>query len=204
MRGRITDSGLIAVEGRNARRERMRSWRGKIDPMARALEKELKELDRRLEVDFIDPEAVKVPVAERAPGLVPARWHIILRAGPGIDDQYFPILGPNKAYRDPELAIVEEMKAADMWKRGVFDDLLKAEEKRIAEQCRQELTGAEARVEQVASAYAAAKRVPGDGGVSRRHDRKGHRPSQPSREDPGDTATRTLPSGIAVPAGVKT
>src|SRR5512146_2871612 len=124
MRGTVTQSGLVAVLDRNSRRERMRSWRGKVDPMARKLEKELKKLDRRIEVDFVDPEAVKVPLAERAPGLFPARWHIILKTAHHLDDQYFPILGPNASYRDPELAIVEEMKRADLWKRGVFDELM--------------------------------------------------------------------------------
>jgi hypothetical protein len=205
MRGRLTESGLIAVEGRNSRRERMRSWRGQIDPQARALEKELKELDERLEVDFIDPEAVKVPVAERAPGLMPARWHIILRTARNLDDQYFPIVGPNGAYRDPELAIVEEMKARDLWRRGAFDDLMKAEEKAIAERCRQELTDAEGRVEQVAASYRAAKRVPGDGGEHKRFDRKGVRP-EPSQPDPGDVnfATKTTRAGVVVPAGAET
>lgn len=207
MRGRITDSGLIAVEGRDARRERMRSWRGKVDPMARKLEAELKQIDPRIEVDFIDPEAVNVPVAERAPGLMPARWHIILRTARDVDDQYFPIVGPKGAYRDPELAIVEEMKARDLWRPGVFDDLMKAEDKAFAERTRQELTDAEGRVEQVAASYRAAKRVPGDGGEHRRNDRKGN----PSKEEGVrpyaggvNFATRTTDSGVVVPAGAET
>lgn len=199
MRHRVTDSGLVAVEGRNARRERMRAWRTKRDPMARALEKELKKLDRRIEVDFIDPEAAKVPASERAPGLCPARWHIILRTAPGLDDQYFPILGPNGSYREPELAIVEEMKARDMWKRGVFDELMKREEKAAARARRQELTEGEARTEQTAAAYRAAKRVPGDGGLDRRNDRKGRRP----KRDPADTPTTTSKGGVLLPVGAK-
>lgn len=207
MRGRVTDSGLIAVEGRNARRERMRSWRGKVDPMARKLEAELKQLDHRIEVDFIDPEAARVPVSERAPGLFPARWHIILRTSAELDDQYFPILGPNAAYRDPELAIVEEMKARDMWRKGVFDDLMKREEKAAAARARQMLTEGEGRKEQTAAAYRAAKRVAGDGGEHRRHDRKG-RPDKEEGTVPyaGGVSfpTTTTKSGVVLPAGAKT
>lgn len=176
----------------------MRAWKTKRDPMARALERELKQLDHRIEVDFIDPEAARVPVSERAPGLVPARWHIIVRTAPHLDDAYFPILGPNKSYREPELAIVEEMKAADLWQRGVFEKLIKKGDEAAAAARRQEITDSEARVEQVAAAYRAAKRVPGDGGLHRRNDLKG----RPKR-DLADTPTTTSKGGVLLPVGAK-
>ncbi len=185
----------------------MRSWRGRIDPLARQLAKELKELDHRVEVDFIDPETAKLPPSERAPGVIPARWHIIVRTGPGFDDQFFPILGENGSYRDPELAIVEEMKERDMWKPGIFDRIMKKEEEAAAARTRQMLNESEARVEQVAAAYAAAKRVPGDGGEHRRHDRKGNSEKEEgSRSYAGGVSfpTVTRPeSGIVLPAGAK-
>lgn len=207
MRARITDSGLAAVEDRNSRRERMRAWRGRIDPQARQLERELKTLDDRIEVDFIDPETAKLPPSERAPGVIPARWHIILRTGPGKDDQFFPILGDGGAYRDPESSIVEDMKRRDMWRPGVFDDIMRSEEKAAAARARQVLTESEARVEQTAAAYRAAKRVPGDGGEHRRHDRKG-KPEKEQGVRPyaggvGPTVTRPK-SGLVVPAGGRT
>lgn len=208
MRARITNSGLAAVESRNSRRERMRAWRGKIDPLARQLERELKELDPRIEVDFIDPESAKVPPSERAPGVVPARWHIIVRTDAGYDDQYFPILGEKGAYRDPELAIVEEMKARDMWKPRIFDQIMKKEEEAATARARQQLNESEARVEQVAASYRAAKRVSGDGGEHRRHDRKGN-PEKEAGVRPYaggvNIPTVTRPdSGIVLPAGAKT
>lgn len=200
MRARLTKSGLAAVEGRNSRRERMRAWKTSRDPMARALERELKQLDPRIEVDFIDPEAVRVPVSERAPGLVPARWHIIVRTAPGLDDHYFPIVGPNLAYREPELSIVEEMKAKDLWKPGVFEDLVKKGERAAAERQRQELTESEARIEQTAAAYRAAKRVPGDGGEKRRFDRKGEKGDYGYA---GGVSFETSKGGVLLPAGEK-
>ena len=189
MRQRPTKSGLIAVEGRNARREKMRAWQTAHDPMARLLEKELKQLDERIEVDFIDPEAARVPLEERAPGLLPGRWHIIVKTAPGADDHYFPIVGPKMAYRDPELAIVEEMKERDMWKPRIFDRLLEEWEKDASKLRRQEVTEGEARIEQVAAAYRAAKRVPGDGGEHRSHAAK--------RRAEG------LPGGLVLPPGAQ-
>ncbi len=193
MRARITESGLAAVEGRNSRKERMRAWKTRHDSQARQLEKELKELDHRIEVDFVDPEAVRVPVAERAPGLLPARWHIIVRTGPGLDDHYFPIVGPNGAYRDPELSIVEEMKARDLWKQGVFEDLVKKGEREAERLRQQEITESEARVEQTAAAYRAAKRVAGDGGATKRFDRKRK----------GDEGLKRSKGGVLLPAGAE-
>lgn len=145
----------------------MRAWRTAHDPQAKLLEAELKRLDSRIEVDFVDPEAAKVPLEERAPGLVPGRWHIIVRTDPGLDDHYFPIVGEGMCYRDPELAIVEEMKARDMWHSKIFDKMVEGWEKQASELRRQEITEGEARIEQVAAAYRAAKRVPGDGGEHR-------------------------------------
>lgn len=200
MRERVTKSGLIAVEGRNARRERMRAWRTQHDPQARRLERELKQLDARIEVDFVEPAVANVPLEERAPGLLPGRWHIIIKTEPGFDDHYFPITGPNMSYRDPELAIVEEMKARDLWHAGIFDRMLAEWDKEAARLTRQEITDGEARIEQVAAAYRAAKRVPGDGGLHRRHDKKG----KPEHErNTYGSRHQTSRGGVVLPAGVE-
>lgn len=171
MKGRQTKSGLAIIEGRNARKDKMRAFRTRTDPQARLLEKELKTLDDRIEVDFVDPEAARVPLEDRAPGLLPGRWHIIVKTEFGVDDHYFPIVAPDgsMAYRDPELAIVEEMKARDLWKPHIFDELTKGWEEDASKLRRREITEGEARIEQVAAAYRAAKRVPGDGGEHRSH-----------------------------------
>lgn len=163
--------------------------------MARLLEKELKELDPRIEVDFVDPEAAKVPLEDRAPGLLPGRWHIIVRTPPGVDDGYFPIVGPNMAYRDPELKIVEEMKARDLWKPGIFDELERRWEKQASELRRAEITDGEARIEQVAAAVRAAHRVRGEGGLTKRFDRKG----RPEKEK----GVRPYAGGVILPPGAR-
>lgn len=181
----------------------MRAWRTAHDPQAKLLERELKALDDRIEVDFVEPAAATMPLEERAPGLVPGRWHIIVRTGPGLDDHYFPIVGPKMAYREPELAIVEEMKARDLWKPQIFDKLLGGWEKEASRLRRQEITEGEARIEEVAAAYRAAKRVPGDGGLHKRHDRKG-RPEREEGTTPyagGVSSPKTSDSGLVLPAG---
>lgn len=198
MRARTTRAGLAVVEDRNSRKEKMRAWRTAHDPMARLLEKELKEIDPRIEVDFIDPEAAKVPLDERAPGLVPGRWHIIVRTEQGLDDHYFPIVGPNMSYRDPELKIVDEMKAKDLWKPRIFDELVKGWEKKAVALRRQEITEGEARIETVAAAFRAAKRVNGDGGEHRRHDRKGSK-----EEGVRQYAGGVSDGGVILPPGAK-
>lgn len=180
----------------------MRAFRTRTDPQARLLEKELKALDDRIEVDFVDPEAAKVPLEERAPGLVPGRWHIIVKTEFGVDDHYFPIVGENMSYRDPELSIVEEMKARDLWKPRIFDKMLEEWEKEASKLRRQEITEGEARIEQVAAAYRAAKRVSGDGGLTRRHDRKG-KPAKEQGVRPYAGGVSTSKGGLVLPAGVE-
>lgn len=182
----------------------MRAFRTATDPLAKLLEKELKQLDSRIEVDFVDPEAAKVPLEDRAPGLIPGRWHIIVKTGPGLDDHYFPIVAPDGSmgYRDPTLSIVEEMKARDMWHTGIFDKMVKGWEEDAAKLRRQEITEGESRIETVAAAYRAAKRVPGDGGLHRRHDRKGNVGKEKgTRRYQGGVSHSQ--GGVALPPGVE-
>jgi len=166
-----TRSGLRLAESLNSRRARMRAWKTKADKQAKRLERELKKIDRHLEVDFIDPEAANNPVHMRAPGVMPGRWHII-RRNPGAVDSYFALAGPNGEYRDLELAVVEEMKALDLWRPGALKAVRDREARAVLEQKQADETEAEGRVEQTAAALRAARRVPGDGGWKRSHARK--------------------------------
>lgn len=169
----------------NARREKMES--GHQTPQSEALERELRELDDRLRVIFVDPAAGQLPPALRGQGMIPGRWHIKILTYPR--NEYFPICGPNWEYREPELAVVEEMKKRDLWKRGALERIRRAEEDEEARRIRQALTEKEQREDEVALAYRAAKRVPGDNGEHQRFDRK--------RRGEG------LPGSLVLPAGVK-
>lgn len=170
-----TPAGLLVPVSReerlraiDARREKMES--SLRTPQSEALERELRTIDDRLRVRFVDPAAGQLPPKMRGPGVIPGRWHIKLLTRP--TNAYFPITGPNWEYRDPELAIVEEMKARDLWRRGALEGIRRGEEADQRRRERQEQLEAEQRRDETALAFRAAKRVRGDGGEHRRTDRR--------------------------------
>lgn len=187
---RRTASGISFFESLNERRARMEAWWARADRQAKDLEKELRKLDPRFRVVFIDPEAANNKPEARAPGVTPGRWHLKLVTSS--INHYFVLAGPNGEYRDPELAVVDEMKKRDLWRRGALEEIRANEEKELKAQRRQEITEGEARVEQTAAAYRAAKRVPGDGGEHRNHARK--------RRGEGLGASK---GGVLLPSGVR-
>jgi hypothetical protein len=157
-------SELLVVETKAAKwnrvREKLVAEFSAHDAQGQALEKELKLLDPRLIVRFVENVPEDHPMRL---GIKQFRWHVI-RKGEGENqiDHYLPILGPNGEYRPPEMKVAEDMKKADLWKVGALDRLLAQREK----ESRQKAADAELRREQlrdeVALAYRAAKRVPGD------------------------------------------
>lgn len=181
----------------NAVRAKMES--SLATPDSEALERELRELDDRLRVIFVDPRAGELPPAQRGPGLIPGRWHLKLLTHPR--NEYFPITGPDWEYREPELAIVEEMKARDLWRRGALEEIRKAEDDEERLVARAALLDREQGEDEVALAYRAAKRVRGDGGEHRRTDR-GRDTHVPYSG--GVSFPKTTESGLHVPAGVET
>lgn len=187
---RTTTSGISFFESLNERRARMEALWVKADHQAKRLEKELRKLDTRFRVVFIDPEAAKNTPEARAPGVTPGRWHMKLITS--TINHYFVIAGPKGEYRDPELAVVEEMKERNLWRRGALEQIRENEEAELSRLRRAEITEGEARVEQAAASYRAAKRVAGDGGETRsfRAKRRGDGLS-------GDKG------GVLLPAGVK-
>lgn len=153
-----TDSGLYFAEDVNSRRERMRAWKTKADTQAKRLEEELQKIDANLEVDFVDPKVANLPLKDREIGVIPGRWHVI-RRNPGGVDAWFPICGANKEYRDPELAVVDEMKRMDLWRPGALKEL---RDKQLAEdkasQRRQDLDS-EQMVDELVQGFEAASRM---------------------------------------------
>lgn len=184
---------MRAMDARRAKMEA--SWQ---TPDSEALERELRDLDDRLRVVFIEPRAGTLPPRMRGPGLIPGRWHIKVLAHPR--NEYFPIAGPNWEYREPDLAVVEEMKARDMWKPGALDKRRRDEEQEERRRARAALTEAEQREDEVALAWRSAKRVSGEGGLRRRFDRR-HRELPGVVPYAGRVDFETSDSGLAVPAG---
>lgn len=201
-----TPAGLIVPVSReermkaiNARLEKMEEERA--DRQAEELERELRAVDDRLRVVFISPRAGELSPRHRAPGVIPGRWHVKLLTRP--KNAYFPICGPNFEYREPELAVADEMKKRDLWRPGALEEKRKAEEAEERRRIRQALLESEQREDEVALAYRAAKRVRGDGGERRRFDRKQAGLKGVVPYAGGVSFPETSDAGLVLPAGAK-
>jgi len=121
----------------------------------------LRDLDPRLKLTFFGEKA------EARYGIVPGRWHVWLENDPGKVDMYYPIQGENGAFREPDWGVVEAMKMADTWSGDYelpSDDIEAAEEVTQASQA----AASEQRKEEITSNFRAAKRLAGDGGLTKR------------------------------------
>lgn len=161
----------------NSQRDRLIADWSRTDKQKKRLEKELKKIDSYLEVHYIDSEVAKLPPAQRAVGVVPARWHIVRRNPKGID-AWFPIMGPNGEYAEPSLQVAEDMKKADLWRSGAMLEMRQRQEREAKEKANKEVREREQRSDEVVHAYRAAKRVRGDGGMTRRTDLKRDKPKK--------------------------
>jgi len=125
------------------------------------LEQELKQLDPYLEVGFVGEGAPAYP------GILPGRWHVIRRNPDGLDT-FLPIAGPDGEYREPSFQMIDEMKRRDLWKRDAVKERMDAvREEWIRRDKQKELFSEQSR-DEAALVYRAAKRVSGDGGITRR------------------------------------
>lgn len=123
--------------------------------------KGLRDLDPRLELCFFTERA------EPLLGIKPGRWHV-RRRNETTADTYYPIVDPEDgSYREPDWGVVEAMKAADSWSPDyeLPDDDIEAEDARLAEKRAKQN---EAVKDELASNFAAAKRVSGEGGLHKR------------------------------------
>jgi hypothetical protein len=163
------DSLWTPPEQADAEREALIDRAASSAPVAIALTKVLRrELDPYLEVVFVGEGVERLPAESRPPGMVPARWHV-RRSHPDYMDMYRPIMGPQGEYEDlNESKLVNDMKAADLWRAGALEDMQKRETADIKAQQRSDALLKEQRVDMGIAAYKAAKRVAGDGGMSRR------------------------------------
>lgn len=130
------------------------------------LERELKQFDPYLEVGFIGERAPAYP------GVMPGRWHVIRRNPDGFDT-FLPIAGPDGEYMVPSYQMVEELRRRDLHRPGAIEERMKAtrDEWERREKSR-ELFREQAR-DEAAETYRAAKRVAGDGGITKRKWGKG-------------------------------
>lgn len=161
-----TSSGLIVPL--NAIREEAVDQGPPRAPFVKQINAELQSLDPYLELVWIGPNAKRGLI----PGVEPGRWHI-RRTPPGIIHSYWPIMGPEGEYVDPSLQIIEDMKAADLWREGALQELRdrqirEAEKKKKAAELEREQNR-----DTAAESIRAGKRVFGDGGLTKRKMFKG-------------------------------
>lgn len=122
------------------------------------------------ELRSIDPSLEIVWVGERAEiwgGMTPGRWHIRRTDNTGLD-HYLPITNPDGSYKELSMSLIEELKKADLWNEKRMKDLTAEYERQRKAAERAKETEAEARKEQMASSFRAAKRVSGEGGMHKR------------------------------------
>jgi hypothetical protein len=166
------------------------------EPGGEALERELRQLDDRIRVVKIAERAGELHPRSRAPGVIPGRWHVKLLTQPR--NAYFALCGPDWAYAEPDLYWVEKFKAADLWRDGALEEIRRGEEAEERAQARAALTESEGRQDNIAADWRALKRVAGDSGLTRRHDRKGERGISYAG---GVSFAESSDSGLMLPAG---
>lgn len=195
----VTPSGLHVPVSREERLRAIDALTEKMEtgePGGEALEREMRQVDDRIRVVKIAERAGELHPRSRAPGVIPGRWHVKLLTRPR--NAYFALCGPDWAYAEPGLYWVEKFKAADLWRDGALEDIRRAEDKEERAQARALLTEREGRVDNIAADWRALKRVAGDGGLDRRHDRKGQRGIPYAG---GVSFPKASDSGLLLPAG---
>ena len=131
-------------------------------PFVPAINRELRELDPYLELVWVGARATS-----DIPGVVPGRWHV-RRTPPGLLDTYWPIMGPDKEYAEPTMKLIEDMKAADLWRKGALDELRNRQIKAAKKKARKAELAREQNKDQAAEDIRAARRVFGEGGMKKR------------------------------------
>lgn len=117
-----------------------------------------------------DPLLSLVWIHEKAPeggGIIPGRFHV-KRSNPAGVDTYMPLAGPDGEYREPGSWVLAELDKRDLWKGEVARDLFDQSRKRLEAEEKATALKAEQRRDVIAEDIRAAKRVYGDGGLTKR------------------------------------
>lgn len=100
----------------------------------------LKEIDDRLEMVWFDDHA-------KAAGVTPGRFHV-LRHNPAARPGLHPVTGPNGEFIFPNSALLDKLRAADLWDDRVVADRKKREKALEDAEQRQKDREREERVEE--------------------------------------------------------
>lgn len=150
----------------DAEREALIERRIADTPAGAALERALRQIDDNLRIVFI---------GERAPATadcIPGRWHVC-RLNPDTVNTFLPIATPDGGYLEPSFRLVEEMKQRDLWRPGAMERLMKMRQEEADRRTKDDALFREQLRDEAADTFRAAKRVSGEGGMTRRRWAKG-------------------------------
>lgn len=128
---------------------------------AARLTEELRRIDPGLSLHWVPEDATEFDD--------PGRWHV-KKEVPGDFDEWWPLLGEDGAYKEPGAWIFDALSANDMWNPRVHRSKQEAREKHRQAKQRAKAREAEQRQDEMALANRAAKRIRGDGGMTKRTD----------------------------------
>lgn len=133
---------------------------------AKQLTRELKQIDPYLELVFVGDRSPDYP------GITPGRWHVRRSPEDG-PDSYWAVNGPDGEYVEPSSKLIEDMKAADLWRQGALQELYDRKARAETKKKREQALASEQRVDVMAESLRAAGRLPGYGGMRKRKWGKG-------------------------------
>jgi len=129
---------------------------------ARYIDKALKQHDPHLGIVFVK----NVPESELPVGAVANRWHVE-RKNPGFVSTYWPIVGPNGEFREPTVAVVEQMQRWDLHNESAMRALRERQGRIEAKRAKHKALEGEQRRDELALDLRAGRRVAGEGGLTK-------------------------------------
>lgn len=96
----------------------------------RWFERELCAIDENLRLVFVYPARGELLPPEQ----VAHRWHVVrVNPNPSVEPSFWPILGVDGAYREPDNLALEALRRGDMWRAGHRAELEQAQYRRERE-----------------------------------------------------------------------
>ncbi len=134
----------------------------------KALDAQVRRDNPDLSVVFIKSS---IPPAELPNSALPGRWHI--RQQTPLGPRFIPIAWEDSSYREPSWGVYEEFRKRDLTRPGAMADLREATAVEDALKQHDKDLADEQRVDEMTADYKAAKRVAGEGGLTKRKWAKG-------------------------------
>ncbi len=105
-------------------------------------------------------------------GCVPGAWHVRRRNPEPELATYIPIVGPGGSYREPDAQVVSELAARDLRRRGVKERLILSSRTDAPHKAAERALLTEQRRDVMKEDFRAAKRVRGEGGLTKNFSKK--------------------------------